>query len=87
MTQGTLINFPTDFPIKVMGRSDSEVRGAALAIVTKHAGPIDHQQVHERKSSDGNFISLTIVVHATSQLQLDSIYRELSACSSVLMSL
>jgi putative lipoic acid-binding regulatory protein len=87
MSKAALLEFPTDFPIKALGRSDSEVVRAALAIVAKHAGPIGREQVHERKSADGNFVSVTIVVHATSQVQLDTIYRELSACSSVLMSL
>jgi putative lipoic acid-binding regulatory protein len=87
MPKPTLLEFPTEFPLKVMGRSDSEVRRAVLEIVAKHVGPVDIEQIRERKSSDGNFISLTIILQATSQAQLDSIYRELSACSSVLMSL
>jgi uncharacterized protein len=87
MPKPTLLEFPTEFPLKAMGRSDSEVRRAVLEIIAKHAGPVDIRQIRERKSSDGNFISLTIILQATSQAQLDSIYRELSACSSVLMSL
>jgi putative lipoic acid-binding regulatory protein len=87
MPKPTLLEFPTEFPLKAMGRSDSEVRRAVLEIIAKHAGPVDIRHIRERKSSDGNFISLTIILQATSQAQLDSIYRELSACSSVLMSL
>jgi putative lipoic acid-binding regulatory protein len=40
-----------------------------------------------RTSADGNFLALTYLVHATGREQLDAIYRELTACKSVLMAL
>ena len=79
--------FPSDFPIKVMGRHDSDLRALTQAIVEKHAGPIADTRVKTRTSADGNFLALTYVVHAESREQLDKIYRELTACKSVLMAL
>jgi putative lipoic acid-binding regulatory protein len=79
--------YPSDFPIKVMGRHDSDLRALTQAIVERHAGPIADSQVKTRTSSDGNFLALTYTVHATSREQLDKIYRELTACKSVLMAL
>jgi hypothetical protein len=80
-------DFPSDFPIKVMGRHDSELRALTQAIVERHAGPIADTRVKTRTSADGNFLALTYVVHAESREQLDKIYRELTACKSVLMAL
>ncbi|HEX3395795.1 MAG TPA: DUF493 domain-containing protein [Steroidobacteraceae bacterium] len=80
-------DFPSDFPIKVMGRHDSDLRALTQAIVERHAGPIPDSSVKTRTSADGNFLALTYVVHATSREQLDKIYRELTACKSVLMAL
>ena len=80
-------DFPSDFPIKVMGRHDSDLRALTQAIVEKHAGPIADTRVKTRTSADGNFLALTYVVHAESREQLDKIYRELTACKSVLMAL
>jgi putative lipoic acid-binding regulatory protein len=80
-------DFPSDFPIKVMGRHDSDLRTLTQAIVEKHAGPIAETRVKTRTSADGNFLALTYVVHAESREQLDKIYRELTACKSVLMAL
>jgi hypothetical protein len=80
-------HFPSDFPIKVMGRHDSDLRALTQAIVEKHAGPIDDTHVKTRTSADGNFLALTYTVHAKSREQLDAIYRELTACKSVLMAL
>jgi uncharacterized protein len=80
-------HFPSDFPIKVMGRHDSDLRALTQAIVEKHAGPLAESLVKTRTSADGNFLALTYTVHAKSREQLDAIYRELTACKSVLMAL
>lgn len=79
--------FPSDFPIKVMGRHDSNLRALTQSIVERHSGPIADSSVKTRTSADGNFLALTYLVHATSREQLDKIYRELTACKSVLMAL
>ena len=83
----SLQEFPSDFPIKVMGRHDSNLRALTQTIIEKHAGPMAEANVKTRTSADGNFLALTYVVHATSREQLDAIYRELTACKSVLMAL
>jgi putative lipoic acid-binding regulatory protein len=84
---GSLMEFPSEFPIKVMGRHDSDLRLLTQAIIEKHAGPLSEANVKTRTSADGNFLALTYHVVATSREQLDDIYRELTACKSVLMAL
>jgi putative lipoic acid-binding regulatory protein len=83
----SLQQFPADFPIKVMGRRDGDIRALTQAIIERHAGPVAESSVRTRTSGDGNFLALTYMVHATSRAQLDAIYRELTACKAVLMSL
>jgi putative lipoic acid-binding regulatory protein len=83
----SLLQFPSDFPIKVMGRHDSDLRAATHEIVQRHTGPLPESSVRVRTSADGNFLALTYLVHAHSQEQLDAIYRELTACKAVLMAL
>jgi putative lipoic acid-binding regulatory protein len=80
-------DFPGEFHIKVMGRHDSGLRALTQAIVERHAGPLAESSVRTRTSADGNFLALTYVVQATSRAQMDAIYRELTACKSVLMAL
>lgn len=87
MSDETLQEFPSDFPIKVMGRHDSNLRALTQAIIERHAGPLTDANVRTRTSSDGNFLALTYIVRASSRKQLDDIYRELTACKSVLMAL
>jgi putative lipoic acid-binding regulatory protein len=79
--------FPSEFPIKVMGRQDSDLRALTQVIIEKHAGPVNESAVKTRTSADGNFLAITYTVLATSREQLDSIYRELTACKFVLMAL
>jgi uncharacterized protein len=87
MSQATQQKFPSDFPIKVVGRQGSDLRVLTLAIIERHAGPQAESSIRTRTSADGNFLALTYLVHATSREQLDAIYRELTACKSVLMAL
>ena len=87
MSDTSLQVFPSDFPIKVMGRHDSNLRALTQAIIERHAGPMAESRIRTRTSGDGNFLALTYMVHATSREQLDTIYRELTACKSVLMAL
>ncbi len=87
MSESNAGEFPSDFPIKVMGRHGGELRALTQAIVERHAGPLEESRIRTRTSTDGNFLALTYMVHATSREQLDAIYRELTACKSVLMAL
>ena len=87
MSDESLLEFPSDFPIKVMGRHDSNLRALTQAIIERHAGPLAEASVRTRTSGDGNFLALTYMVRASSRKQLDDIYRELTACKSVLMAL
>jgi putative lipoic acid-binding regulatory protein len=83
----TLQEFPSEFPIKVMGRHDSDLRALTQAIIERHAGPLADTRIRTRKSADGNFLALTYLVVAQSRAQLDDIYRELTACKAVVMAL
>lgn len=87
MNEATLQKFPSEFPIKVMGRHDSGLRALTQVIIERHAGAVLDSSVRTRTSADGNFLALTYFVQATSREQLDAIYRELTACKSVLMAL
>ncbi|MEA3133286.1 MAG: uncharacterized protein QOG17_1132 [Gammaproteobacteria bacterium] len=87
MSGATIQEYPGEFPIKVMGRHDSDLRALTQAIIERHAGPVQDSSVRTRTSADGNFVALTYLVLASSREQLDDIYRELTACKAVLMAL
>ena len=78
-TEPSLLEFPCDFPIKIMGRRVDGYAQAVLAIVQHHAPDFDGATVEMRASKQGGYLSLTCTVRATSRAQLDALYRELSA--------
>lgn len=83
----SLLEFPCDFPIKMMGRDQPEFRDAALGVIERHAGAVPDDAVKESSSREGRFLSITVTIRATSQQQLDDIYRELSSHEQVLVAL
>lgn len=81
----TLLEFPTDFPIKIMGDAQEGFMQAMVEIVTKHAPDYDPASIEQRPSSGGRYLGLTCTISATSQTQLDALYRELSTHPMVKM--
>jgi len=75
----TLLEFPCDFPLKIMGARVDEFAQVVVDVVRRHAPDFDPATVQMRPSSKGNYISLTCTVRAVSKAQLDALYRELSA--------
>ena len=73
----TLLEFPTSFPIKIMGQAEPGFAQAIVDIVRKHAPDYDGETTEMRPSSAGRYLGLTCTITATSQAQLDALYREL----------
>lgn len=87
MTEESAIEFPCEFPVKMMGHNSPEFRATARALVEKHAGAVDDAAVQESLSRNKRFVSVTVTVTATSQQQLDAIYQDVSNHEDVLMAL
>jgi putative lipoic acid-binding regulatory protein len=77
--QDTLFEFPCDFPIKIMGARSDDFAQSMVEIVLRHAPDFAAASVEMRASSGGKYLSVTCTIRATSKLQLDNLYRELTA--------
>lgn len=75
---GELMQFPMDFPIKVMGKRVDTFADEVVAVVLAHAPDFDPSTLEMRPSRNGNYLSLTATIRAESRPQLDALYRELS---------
>lgn len=91
--QTTLIEYPCDFPVKIMGQVGSlagapasaaslehrrqEFTQAVLMMVKHHAPDFDDATLEVRISKKNNYLSLTCTVRAVSREQLDALYQEL----------
>ena len=87
MSEDTIMEFPCDFPIKMMGRESPDFHATARKLVEKHTGPLDDDAFQAAQSRNGRFVSITVTVYAQSREQLDDIYRDLTAHDDVLMAL
>ena len=87
MSEETLFEFPCQFPIKTFGKTDVELSVVVTEIVRRHVTELDEAAIKTRLSKDGNFISVTVIIEATSKQQLDAIYQDLTDHPHVLMSL
>ena len=85
LAEGSLLDFPCDFPIKVMGRKAPGFAQTVTEIVLRHAPDFDPATVEMRPSRQGRYLSVTCVLRATSREQLDALYQELCDHPAVVM--
>ena len=75
----SLIEYPSDFPIKVMGEMHDAFAQTIVDLVILHDPSFHAGKVEMRPSTKGTYLSLTVTVRATSREQLDNLYRALSS--------
>ncbi len=75
--ESSLIEYPCDFPIKIIGHSQKGFTQAVLSIVKTHAPDFDDTTLEVRTSKNGTYLSLTCTIRATSRMQLDTLYQAL----------
>jgi len=78
-TADSLIEYPSDFPIKVMGATHDDFAATIVDVVLEFDPTFHIDRMEVRPSAKGNFTGLTVTVRATSRAQLDDLYRALSS--------
>ena len=74
----SLLEFPYDLPIKVMGKSHPEFQQTIVTVIRTFDSGFDAGSIETRPSSGGSYTGLTVTVRATSRAHLDDIYRALT---------
>ena len=85
MTDESLIEFPSPFPIKALGRDEPQFRQTVIDLIAIHVEFDPENDVRIQASNKGNFVSVTVTFTAENQLQLDTIYQSLHDHELVLM--
>ena len=70
----TLLEFPCQFPIKIMGTRVDAFAQTVIDVVLRHAPDFDPATVQMRPSAKGNYLAITCTLNATSHAQLDALY-------------
>lgn len=71
------IEFPCDYPIKVVGKAGEQLHALVFEVMEKHAPGFDAIKTTVRDSSKGTYQSVTVTITATGTPQLQSIFDEL----------
>lgn len=85
MTDETRIEFPCDYPIRIIGDRYAGFREDVLAIVRRHAAEVRERSVTVRDSRDGTYCSVRVTIVATGEDQLKALHAELVAEPAVRM--
>jgi putative lipoic acid-binding regulatory protein len=75
----SLIEYPSRFPVKVMGAKVDGFVHAVTRIAKQFDPTFDAATIELRDSSAGKYLGITITILATSREQLDELYRTLSS--------
>lgn len=81
----SVMEFPCEIPVKVLGRNDADFRDVVLSILRAHYEDLAPERIREQLSRRGNYLSITVTVFAVSREQIDEVFRDLTASDSVLM--
>ena len=79
------IEFPCDYPIKVLGLGSDAFESIILEVITRHAPGFDQQSIAIKASRKGRFHSLSITITATGADQLEALHKDLLATGHVKM--
>jgi putative lipoic acid-binding regulatory protein len=74
----SLIEYPSEFPIKVMGTTHEDFAPTIVELIVLHDPTFHEGKMEVRPSGKGNYTGLTVTVLATSREMLDKLYTELS---------
>ncbi len=83
----SLLTFPCDFTIKVIGKASDKFETIVLELIRHHLPDLSEHAIQSRPSENGKYQALSITVHVQSKAELDAIYKELSSSPDVLMAL
>jgi putative lipoic acid-binding regulatory protein len=75
--EASLLEFPCEFPLKIMGLTQPGFAQAVIEVVQRHAPDFDPATVEMRTSREAKYLSITTTINATSREQLDELYKEL----------
>ncbi len=81
----SLIEYPSDFPIKIMGAMQDAFAQTMVDLVKQYDPTFDAGKMEMRPSAQGNYLGLTVTVRATSREQLDNLYLALTSHPMVKM--
>ena len=85
MNDQSLLQFPCDFPIKIIGDGGPEFGPMVLELVRRHSPDLDETRISIRASRAERYQSVTVMVTARDRAHLDALYQDLSGHPQIRM--
>ncbi len=79
------IEFPCEYPVKVMGKNVPEFSEVVLEIIRRHAPDLRDENVGFRPSRNNNYLAVNVIIYATGTQQLQALFDDLKASGLVYM--
>ncbi len=79
------IEFPCDYPIKILAEVSAGFEEMVVAIVQKHDSQFDPATVTQNDSRKGNYVSIRVTIRATGEDQLQALFAELKQTGRIKM--
>lgn len=81
------IEFPCEYPVKVMGKNVAEFTEVILEIIRHHAPDLRDENISLRPSRNNNYLAVNVIIYATGTQQLQALFDDLKASGLVSMGL
>ena len=78
MDKKSTIDFPCDFPIKIVGTNTPAFIDEINRITCSHFPEFTQEKMTCKTSKESNYLSITVIVYAQNQETLDAFYQEVS---------
>lgn len=82
-TEAPTIDFPCDYPVKVMGHATAAFEQSVVRVCQRHSPEVDQGCVQVRESRAGNYLSVTVTIRATGERQLQELFAELKTVDGI----
>ena len=83
--KSSLIQFPCEFPIKIIGISSDNFVRDITSIILKHYAETKLENITYKNSGQGSFTAITTLIYCHDQQTLDALYMELTAYPGIKM--
>ena len=85
MAEAPKLEYPCAYPIKVMGLHEPDFTDCVLEVIRRHDPELDEDNIRHRPSSNGKYISVTVVITATGPSHIEAIFLDLKATGRISM--
>jgi putative lipoic acid-binding regulatory protein len=79
------IEFPCEYPVKVMGKNVAKFSEMILEIIRLHAPDLRDENISFRPSQNNNYLAVNVIIYATGTQQLQALFDDLKASGLVSM--